>query len=334
LEQAETSGSAKRQKVYDEEQNYECTKNHCEVGHTFSTKATLARETELEKTGFIKDDDGFTQNNKSYLDKAMATIKEAKNKFDFLSGGYTDCKPTTETTTNSSEETCDEYYDVKHNSCFARQVIEINPKYTYQCSKKREIKEKLCTEVLKEIKCKQSTECAAGGVVPGSVESGMEWHYDNGSSTLRLGSLGIYYWHCGRSCQKVVRAAKFKIQHKELIKAFRLKKLFLNNLLQVSLNGVTVYNSLGGNKLEIKGSGAGAWVDAGQGKGGSCAINNGRKTPDYVSIDLIPHLKEGQNEIILELVYSFDGHIHIEIEAKQHCCIEWEESREEKCEFL
>ena len=163
----------------------------------------------------------------------------------------------------------------------------------------------------------------------------MEWNYDPGSSTLRLGSLGIYYWNCGWSCKKESRSAKFKIKNKPAIKAFRLKKLFLNNLLQVSVNGTVVYNSLGGNKLEISSNnGIYSRIDGGLGKSGNCFINNGRQIPDYVSIDLIDHIVEGQNEVLLELIYSGSGHIHIEIEARQHCCAEWVEDRDEQCKYL
>lgn len=334
LEQAETSGYTARQQEYKDNDHYQCTKDKCEVGHTFSTHATLKREKQAEITGFSKDKNGQIKNNKGFLDAALKTVKDAKNNFNFLRGEYSDCEKIEEKTEYKTEEHCEQYFDINKNGCFANQVVEIDPKYTYICSKTRQIKEKLCAEVLKEMKCKQSTECAAGGVIPGSVESGMEWHYDKSSSTLRLGSLGAFYWFCGNSCQKVVRSARFAINHKELIKTFRLKKLFLNNLLQVSLNGSVVYNSLGGNKLEIKSSGSGAWIDAGQGKGGSCMINHGRQIPDYVSIDLLPYLNEGQNEITLELAYSFNGHIHIEIEAKQRCCTEWEENKEEQCVFL
>jgi hypothetical protein len=316
LEQAEGAGSQAR-----------------EESDIFSTKATLEREKKSEEHGFIKDENGVIINNEGYLDKAIRASKDAKNDINFLTGGASDCVTDQEVTINKTEEICDEYYDIKQNNCFARQIVEIDPKYSYLCSKKREVKEKHCIDALKSLICKQSSECAAGGVVPGSVESGMEWHSDKNTSTLRLGSLGTYYWRCGNNCKKVIRAAGFGIEHKDLIKVFKLKKLFLNNLLQISVNGTTVYNSLGGNKLEIQGWGEMAGIDAGLGKRGNCMINNGRQIPDYVDIDLIPYLKEGRNEIVIELVYSRDGHVHIEIEAKQHCCTEWVEEREETCTF-
>jgi hypothetical protein len=335
LEQAEGMGHSTRQQEYKEQKDYHCSKEKCEVGHTFSTHATLKREAKAEITGFTKDETGEIKNKKGYMDKALETVKNSKKNFDFLKGEYVDCEDGKDTTTFTTEKNCDQYFDVKKNGCFASQVVEIDPKYTYVCNKTRDLKEKLCTDVLKGLKCKKTNECDGGGIVLGSVDTGMEWHYNPGSSTLRLGSLGTFYWNCGRSCQKVSRSAKFKIKNKPAIKAFRLKKLFLNNLLQVSVNGSVVYNSLGGNKLEISSwNGPHSWIDAGIGKGGSCFINNGRQIPDYVDIDLIKDITEGQNEIVLELIYSFAGHIHIEIEARQHCCAEWIEERDEQCEYL
>jgi hypothetical protein len=335
LEQAEGIGHSRRQQEYEKQKDYNCSKENCEVGHTFSTHATLERQVKAEITGFIKDENGEVKNNKGYMDKALETVRNSKKNFDFLKGEYVDCEAGKDTTTFTTEENCDQYFDIKKDGCFASQVVEIDPKYTYVCNKTRDLKEKLCTDALKELKCQKTNECDGGGIVLGSVDTGMEWHYDPGNSTLRLGSLGTYYWNCGDSCQKISRSAKFKIKNKPAIKAFRLKKLFLNNLLQVSVNGSVVYNSLGGNKLEISSwRGSSSLIDAGLGKGGHCLINAGRKIPDYVSIDLIPHLVEGQNEIVLELIYSFFGHIHIEIEARQHCCAEWAEERDEQCEYL
>jgi len=335
LEQAEGIGHATRQQEYQIKNDYQCTKEKCEVGHTFSTRSTLEREKNAEIVGFMKDKNGEVIKNKGYLDAALKTVREAKNNFDFLKGEYQDCEAGQGSSTYSVEEKCEQYYDIQKNACFATQVVEIDPKYTYSCNKIRDLKERLCADVLKELKCRKTNECDGGGILLGSVEAGMEWHYDPNNSTLRLGSLGTYYWNCGDNCQKISRSAKFKIKNKPAIKTFRLKKLYLNNLLQVSINGSVVYNSLGGNKLEISSwNRAYSWIDAGLGKGGNCLINAGRQIPDYVSIDLVPYLLEGQNEIVLDLIYSFYGHIHIEIEARQHCCADWAEEREEICNYI
>lgn len=181
-----------------------------------------------------------------------------------------------------------------------------------------------------EVKCEATQECEMGGIVQGSLDTGMEWNYTY--PRLRLGTVGVYYFNCGHACHKETRFAKFKIQNKDAIRSFRLKKLFLNNLLMIKFNGVTVYNSLGGDRLEIANIyDPGSYINAGNGRSGHCLINAGRKTADDVDIDLFPHLVEGENTIDMELVYSFYGHIHFEIEARQQCCTKLSDKWETKC---
>lgn len=153
LEQAESLGSHKRQKTHKDAGQYKCDKIECEVGHSFSTTETLKREISVEEAGFVRDENEQIKNNKGYMDKALETVKSPGDKFDFITGGYADCVSDNEVKVNKTEETCDEYYDRKEKSCFAKQVIEIDPKYTYICNKKKEIREKTCEQNLK-LTCK------------------------------------------------------------------------------------------------------------------------------------------------------------------------------------
>jgi hypothetical protein len=181
-----------------------------------------------------------------------------------------------------------------------------------------------------DVKCDAMEECEMGGIVKGSLDTGMEWDYTY--PNLRLGTVGTYYFYCGQACRKETRFANFKVQNKDAISSFRIKKLFLNNLLMIKLNGTTVYNSLGGDRLEIANiNDSRSHIDAGLGKSGHCEINAGRQIADYVDIDLLPYLKEGENRIDMELVYSFYGHIHFEIEARQQCCTKLADKWETRC---
>ena len=295
----------------------------------FSSSTLLERQNLMKEYGMAH---GNAMKTEAYLDKALKTIKDTRNNFDFLTSSYKDCKDSGITTDRL--EMCEQFYETNQNSCFVTQVVEIDPKYTYLCHKTREIKNKLCTESMSHMKCKESSKCELGAIVPGSLKTEMKWDYDKNTSILRIGTLGKFYLNCNDDCKKFIERVKFDIQHKEAIKSFRIKNLFLNNLLQISLNGHVVYNSLGGNKLETNGGSAHASVYAGKGIIGNCYTNDGKQEQDDVDIDLIPHLKDGENEIVIDLVYSFKGHIRIEIENKQSCCSSWaDEEREVICDY-
>ena len=47
----------------------------------------------------------------------------------------------------------------------------------------------------------------------------------------------------------------------------------------------------------------------------------------------LQHLREGVNEIEIELVYSQLGHVNVEFEAEQYCCT-LKEKWEDECERL
>ncbi|WP_039459104.1 hypothetical protein [Candidatus Jidaibacter acanthamoebae] len=332
LEQAEGEGKKKREKVYDKTEEYICTKQDCEAGHTFSTKATLERETKMEEAGFIRDEDNNIINNKGYLDKALKTVKDADEKFDFLTGGYTDCKPEEEGSEVKSEKSCDQYYDMKENTCFPKQVVEIDPKYTYLCNKKREVREKLCSDVLKTLKCEKTGACDSGGIVLTSIASDMKWVYQN--MVLTLGTIANNYW--GGACVKYFRSTKFEVKNKNLIEEFRIIQVGYDDYMRVTINGVQVYiGPESGTQLEVVTRPSRWW---GQHK----LVNTG--TRDFAcerntnwqfntNIDLKSYLKEGDNQIDIEVIVYGGGEGWVLIQAKQHCCTKWVEEREETCSF-
>lgn len=334
LEKAEDIGHSARQE-YEDNKDYQCTKEKCEVGHTFSIHATLKREKNAENVGFIKDKDGGVKNNKGYLDTALKTVRESKNNFDFLKGEYIDCAAGKETTTFSTEEKCEQYYDVKKSSCLATQIVEIDPKYTYICNKKRDVKEKQCTDVLKKLTCKQNSECDSGGIILKGLASDMQWSYKY--PLLTLGTIADNYW--SSSCGKFDRNTTFEVKNKIQIQEFRVVRLGFDDYLRVTINGIQVYNEpYGGDLLAIergrvaKSNQQIEAVRNNKDRGHSCE----RKTSNNlsVSIDLLPHLKEGMNELKIEVVVAGAGEGWVQIRTKQHCCTEWVEERDEQCEYM
>ena len=201
-----------------------------------------------------------------------------------------------------------------------------------------------CEKTL-NVSCDKTEECQAGGIVKGSMDTGIDWDYNY--PNLRLGTPGTYYLpQCGDNdcCQRTM-SASFNLRDIKEIRTFALKKVFLNNFLQVSINGNVVYNNLGGYKLDIIYSGRHSYaspycaqwqesnykVDGGYGRIESCILNGCKEEADYMNIDLRPYLKEGRNTVEMKVVWSFGGHIHIEIEARQQCCTKLTDKWEKRC---
>ena len=309
---------------------YQCDKNNCEVGHTFSSLSTVKRNEDLEKQGFEKDENGMPINNLGYLDKVLSFVKN-NNEFDFLSGKTSDCPPITESTISTQEETCDQYYDLKTNGCFPKQIVEIDPEYKYACNKIREEKIKTCREEITSITCKDSHECDLGGIERGSVDSDMKFEFNNG--VLTIGTIADNYW--SGHCAIYDRTTTFKITNKDKIKDFFLFKVGFDDYMQITLNDKLIYvGPDGGNKLEVKTIGSKFWkrkvVDNGSGHHACERNENWTREPN---IDLKPYLKEGENILKTRVIVAGAGEGWLQIRAKQNCCSKWDIKREEKCDL-
>ena len=309
---------------------YQCDKNNCEVGHTFSSLSTVTRQEELEQQGFEKDENGMPINNLGYLDKALSFAKN-NNEFDFLSGTASNCQPIEESITTSTEDICDQYYDLKSNSCFPKQIVEIDPEYKYSCNKIREEKIKTCREEIVSITCKDSHECDLGGIERGSVDSDMKFEFNNG--VLTIGTIADNYW--GGHCAIYDRTTTFKITNKDKIKDFFLFKVGFDDYMQIILNGHLIYiGPDGGNKLEVTTVGSRFWkhqvVDNGS---GHHACERGVSWTREPNVDLRPYLKEGENILKTRVIVAGAGEGWLQIRAKQNCCSKWDIKREEKCDI-
>lgn len=305
-----------------------CDKESCNVNFAFSDKAIGERETKLEGTGFARDGNQFIATNSGTLDKAKHQTKTAN--FDFLTGSYKDCEATQDSRVVSKNKVCEQFFDIKYNNCMANQVIEIDPKYTYVCSKKREEKHKICRDEIVHISCKDHNECDNGGIIPGSVQSDMKWEYV--FPTLTIGTIADNYW--GGNCTIYDRSTKFEIRNLDKITDFRLVQVGFDDYLWIKINGNTVYvGPDGGDRIELAQS-DNFWQRTVVSNGRnhrSCERNTNQNI--NVNVDLKPHLKEGQNEIWMRVIVSGSGEGWMKISARQHCCKDWIINRETKCEY-
>ena len=347
IKRAEDKGAVQRN-LGKTGENTKCTEKECELGKLFSSSAINDRDVKLEEAGFKKDAEGNVIDNKGYIDKAKKMSQKAVKSFDFIKGEYKNCIPPDSYTVAKTKESCDQYYDVAHNNCPIDQVVEIDPRYIYQCSKKRDVKEKVCNEYV-ILSCKQKQDCMIDKRAIRGIR-GWEYNYP----ILKYSS-GLFP-HCNGCCKRNARTI-LSIRDKEEVGRVVIRKVSRTNFLQIKVNGAVVYNTLGGYKLEIIKTNdcvhydfradcrnnnddvrtecgeLNSWVVGGNGRKERCLYNT-CKDPENVNIDISRYLKKGNNEIELEVVYSWGGIGLIELEARQECCHKWDEKKEVKCRYV
>ena len=357
IERAKDKG-ARQRSLGKNSNKIECTEDHCELGSIYSSTAVNNRDIAMEEVGFKKDEEGNIIDNKGYLDKAKKITKEASGKFDFIKGEYRGCEATVTENVAIIKESCDQYYDVIHNSCPIKQVVEIDPRYVYQCNKKREVKEKVCTETV-SMACEEVIEGNVGTInieeVGGHLTPSGRLHYDqraltweytypNLSFTSENGS-GVRERYCrdqcgvknSDCCKKTIATGRFRLSNVSEVGAFRLKEAGFDNHGMIKLNERVVYNTWGGDKLEIAKEcypSRETYVDAGSGRGGACNLHNGTNLNNKMDIELKQHLKEGWNELEVTWIYAVRGQYKIKIEARQRRCKKFNEKTEVKCEYV
>lgn len=289
---------------------------------------------QVVKKGFLRSKEFDIRANAEFLDKARDAQKNPEDKIKWLTGQYTDCKQEGgEDIKDELFKTCDIYRGISDKSCHMGQLVEVDAKHKYECHQEREIKAKKCHRNLK-VWCEKKHDCDSGGIVLKNIASDMAWTYKY--PVLTLGTIADNYWSA--ACGKFTRSTKFEVKNKAAIDEFRIIVVGYDDYLRVSINGVQLYNEPGGgNILEIEKGRVVKSVEqqtqVGNAKGFSKyryghACELGRSNNIAVDIDLLPHLKEGSNELLIEVVVAGLGEGWIQVRTKQHCCIEqskWEE---------
>ena len=186
-----------------------------------------------------------------------------------------------------------------------------------------------CAQSLK-LTCKQAGECDSGGIVKASVSSDMKFEYSY--PYLTIGTIADNYW--GGRCDAYDRVTKFQVRNKEEIKEFKIVQVGFDDYLWIKVNGHTVYvGPDGGDRLEIVQKGGFfnfKVVETGNGRH-SCERNTNWNF--NVDINLLPYLKEGENEIWIRVIVAGAGEGWMKIIAKQHCCMSWQEQWSEQCQI-
>jgi hypothetical protein len=305
-----------------------------------------SKEGELIEKGFMNREDYDTNALRKDLDIAKDAQKNPERYIGDLLSQSKECEQIDkEDITSKTKEACDEYVDWKDNNCKVGQVVKVDAKHDYKCKVTREKREGVCNKKLRAWCDGGVRNCGynAGGIEEGSVDTGIEWDYTY--PYLRLGSkTGDWHFHGHEgSCDKTVQRARFKVKDINNVKKFILSRISYDDHAMVKINGVRVHNTLGGYYLEITNRwynsdrpGRGDLViSSGSGSGPCWRLypGNGQNHYDYVGKDVQSYLREGWNDVEVELVYSWEGQVNVVFEAEQYCCTVKEEWDDE-CERL
>ena len=337
IKRAEDKGAVQRN-LGKTGENTKCTEKECDLGKLFSSSAINDRDVKLEEAGFKKDAEGNVIDNKGYIDKAKKMSQKAVKNFDFIKGEYKNCTPPDSYTVSRTKESCDQYYDVAHNNCPIDQVVEIDPRYAYECHKKREVKEKICEEkvIMDSIGCEYKSDCwyDAGGVVKGSIDGNIFWraNYPN----IYLGTIDKVYDRY--RCHLMDKNINFIVKNKKAIKEFIVTNIQYSDWIRISVNGVQVHNDTGGSGSFWRDrSWHGGYGEFTNLHSGSVVktCNTKRFYNTSPNVDLVPYLREGNNTIRIELAFGNSGRLYVELKATQYCCSKWKDVRTEvKCEYV
>jgi len=273
----------------------------------------------LVTNSMAKIDDEDLSLNDAFLNKSRLIQKNPEKYVDWITGGYPDCEGDEENEiVNKTTKTCDEYHQITDKQCLIGRNIQVEARHKYECHKERLVEKKSCFKKL-TVRCEQGTDCDSKGIIMTSVESDMKWEYNY--PFLTIGTIADNYWRAW--CGKFVRSTKFIVKNKELIDELKIVEVGFDDYMRISINGTQVYNGpFGGTTLrtadDVVTNGSGNWY--------KCELNTSWQY--NVDINLLPHIREGENEIITEVVVAGAGEGWMKIKTKQHCCVPkdtWEE---------
>jgi hypothetical protein len=331
LGQLPLAGEKLKEDVKEKEEDIKCTIDGCNVANAMGSKALHERESRLESLGFSKDKDQFPEDNKGAIDKAHYNAKKFRETFDAISGSYKDCKPIENSRIHKEEIECDEYYDVKYKNCPISQVVEIDPKYTYQCTKKRSDAIKTCHDEIVSIQCKKDMECDNNGIILSTVNTNLQ----SQSYTYPTLYVGTPYWKPDACTIDSSKYTTFTVKNVKNVKNFILERVLFDDYVMIKLNDTLVYHGpdseANEDRIELVTPGRwGTITTNGHNRKGCERSTNWDKYPRK---DLKEYLKEGENRISIIIATAGHGRAEMWIRTTQHCCKEWNIKRETQCKY-
>lgn len=184
----------------------------------------------------------------------------------------------------------------------------------------------VCEKTL-SVSCSNLSDCGydAGGIVQGSIDGNIYWraNYPN----LYLGTIDKV--RDRKRCHLMDKNINFTVKDRSAVKEFRVTNIQYSDWIRISVNGIQAYNSMGGNGPFWK-EGSGQWTTVHSG-GASRTCNTKEFYSTHPNVDLVPYLRDGSNNIRVELLFGNSGRLYVELRASQYCCREFKDKWEKRC---
>ena len=155
--------------------------------------------------------------------------------------------------------------------------------------------------------------CDAGGLVPGSWSGDMNTSFTpdgTGNYDLQFGTIGNNYWSGG----VYDRTLTFQVTDLSIIKKFIFARARFDDYILVTVNDALVFvGPHGGDRLEATPYG----VQFGPSSYGGWEL--GEEWDQYPNIDVMPHLKLGENKIFVRTMVGGKGESAVIFSTRQKC---------------
>lgn len=189
----------------------------------------------------------------------------------------------------------------------------------------------VCEKTL-SVNCRRLEDCGydAGGIVGGSIDGNIYWKANYPS--LYLGTIDKVR-DSGR-CHLMDKNINFTVKDRSAVKEFRVTNIQYSDWIRISVNGVQVHNDTGGNgSFSRKRSWHGGYGEFTDLYSGSVTktCNTKRFYNTNPNVNLLPHLRDGNNTIRIELAFGNSGRLYVELRATQYCCREFNDKWEKRC---
>jgi hypothetical protein len=212
-------------------------------------------------TGFIRKKEFKVTSKDSFLDKANHAQANPEEYVNWLTGKYEDCVQEPEASFSKEVKTCDEYQEIKEQSCHVGRLIEVDAKHNYECLRKREKFAKVCIKTL-NVTVEETQNCDGGNI---SWISGGSFkaEYPNifispsyeAMTVSSQCSRGIPYGAtlAPKEPDGFKSVITFQVEDLSLLKELTLTSLNYYYPLEVTVNGAVVYASSASNSLKVIG---------------------------------------------------------------------------------
>lgn len=231
--------------------NYQGT-NLPELSYADGNMAAAAREKakgemgELIENSFLRQGEYKKSLQGSFLDKTRHIQANPETYVDWLKGSYEDCKQEGgEQVLSTQKVTCDEYQEIKEQSCHIGQLVEVDAKHNYECLRRRDKFSKVCIRTL-SVRVEERENCNSGAITEikryssrGIEEGSMRvaYPYIHVSSTL----VNTHFGLSSRHVPIYVGLTPFKVEDISSIQEFVLQSVSHSDPVMISVNGIVIF---------------------------------------------------------------------------------------------